>query len=201
MLLWVSTQAQTPTRSWDGKYYYEGDYMKGWIVVKDKQGEMDTIQGYIKQYMPYDEVKSCNQVIFKKRLKESRIKYDAGDILAYFRYDELYQRVKLPTGKPGLMKRVVNGRISLYTYYGTRKSMNVGSNLSFTTGKELVEYNYISKDGKTEVIDWQNPYEHVTLKVWFADCLNFDAEGFNDQIDMEQLTEQVLLYNKTCFGN
>lgn len=193
--------SQQPTRSWDGKYYYEGDFMDGWIVVKDDKGEMDTIQGYIKQYMPYDEVKSCDQVIFKKRLKDSKEKYNAADILAYLRYDEYYEQVKLPNGKKGLMRRELDGRISLFTYYGTRKSMDVGMGLSFTTGKELVLYDYIRKDGKTERIDWDDPYEYNTLKVWFADCLNFDSNQFNDKMTLEDLIEHVKLYNKTCFDN
>lgn len=199
LLLCLTVWAQQPTRSWDGKYYYDNDFMDGWVVVKDEEGEIDTLQGYIKQYMPYDEVKSCNQVIFKKRLKDSKVKYDAPEVLAYYRYDELYLQVKLPTGKKGLMRKGVDGRISLYAYYGTRKSMDVGMNLSFTTGKELVIYDYIAKDGKIELIDWDDPYGYIALKVWFADCLNFDTDAFNENMTLEELTELVQLYNKTCF--
>lgn len=192
-----SAWAQKPTRSWDGKYYYDDDFMDGWIlVINEKTQKPDTLHGYVKQYMPYDDIKSCNQVIFKKRLSDGRTKYDAADVLEYYRYDELYKQKKLPNGKIGLLKCIENGKVRVWSYYGKKMSMDLGSNLSFSTEKELVQYDYISKDGEMERIDWDDPYGHFTLKIYVADRTDIDTKAFKANMTMEDLLPVIKEYNK-----
>lgn len=196
LLVAFNAMAQKPTRSWDGKYYYDDYFMDGWIVVlNEKTQKRDTINGYVKQYMPYDDFKSCNQVIFRKRMSEPKEKLSADDVLEYYRYDELYKQKKLPNSKVGLLKCIESGKVRLWSYYGKKMSMGVGSNLSFSTEKELVQYDYISKDGELERIDWDDPYGHFNLKVYVADRIGFDTSGFKEGMTMEDLLAIIKEYN------
>lgn len=196
LLMGLTAMAQRPTRSWDGKYYYDDDFMDGWVlVINERTQKPDTLHGYVKQYMPYDDIKSCNQVIFKKRLRDPKTKYGADDVLAYYRYDELYKQKKLPNGKTGLVKCIEDGKVRLWSYYGKKMSMDLSSNLSFSTEKELVQYDYISKDGEMERIDWDDPYGHYTLKIYVADRVNMDTEGFKEGMTMQDLLPIIKEYN------
>lgn len=197
LFIGFNAYAQQPTRKWDGKYYYADDFMDGWVVM-EVRGKIDTINGYVKQYIPYDDEKSCSQVIFKKRKSDGNTKYKPDDVFAYYRYDELYERFKLPNGKYKFRKKVAGGRINVYSYYGKVMKVAVDLSLSISGDKEFVEHNYIEKDGKIQLIDWENPYVHTELKVWFADCPDLDTSAFKEGMKMEQLMAAVERYNKFC---
>lgn len=197
LIVGFGVHAQQPHRSWDGKYYYDGDFMSGWVAM-NVNGKVDTIKGYVKQYIPYDDQKSCKSVLFKKLLKSGKEKYDADQLLAYFRYDELFVSITLPNKKKAFAKQLVGGRISLFSYYGSKMDADLAKNLSFSTEKELVRYDYIRKDGKLHRIDWDDPYVFETLKVWFADCLDFDNSELKQGITIDELVKVVETYNSKC---
>lgn len=189
--------AQKPERSYDGKYYYADDFMDGWVVmmVRDK---IDTIEGYIKQFRPANEIKSCELVIFKKRLRDGTTKLKPDVVFAYKRYDEVYERFKSPKNKFAFRKLLEQGTINVYMYAGKQMKMNLDESFSFSTDREYIEEHFIQKGDRLMKIEWEDPYIHTELKVFFADCPTLDTSTFVEGMDLEVLRKAVVDYNKFC---